>query len=40
MAVIARESLCVCNAGGHAVSSFSHVDAPERCLSAYRASDN
>ena len=38
MAVVA-DSLFVCNARGFAVSRFCQADAPERCLSAYRASD-
>lgn len=37
--VIAQDSLSVCDAEGLTVSRFSQVDAPQRCLSAYRASD-
>ena len=39
MAIVAENSLFVRNARGFAVSWFSQADAPERCLSAYRASD-
>lgn len=38
MAIVA-ESLFVRNARWFALSRFSQADAPERCLSAYRASD-
>ena len=38
MAVDGQESFAVCNAERFAVSKVSQADAPQRCLSAYRAS--
>ena len=40
MAVVnTQKSLSVCNAEWFAVSKFSQADAPQRCLSAYHASE-
>ena len=38
MAVDGQESFAVCNAEWFTVSKVSQADAPQRCLSAYRAS--
>ena len=39
MAVDGQESFAACNAERFAVSKVSQADAPQRCLSAYRASN-